>query len=517
MVGESSDRTRSFRASRCAALLLAILLAPGCTGRDSSVPPLTADVPLHLEEHLDAATITGSEASGDLLDPVEWRFDEPQPDWQPVVTMNPNMMPVQVERTDDALRLTLDESNWNPRGNPRGGIAVELPGWSGRNWGSILVRARASNGVDSFAVGFNTRSVAPGTAGASVPYAFTSVSTDVVNDGTVVTYLLQPRQGGWGGSWNRLGLWLAANGPATFEVLSISVIPTEADYADAPAGTRSVSLGLVGRQALYSHAPGRIDYRVVVPPAGRLDVGLGVLREDVPVTFRIAVTPDGWRFPDGTVFVKHFERDGIRLETRVIQLNMKLGFVAATYVWDGNDAVLAHEPRTVGSWTTLSPQDCGMCHNENTGFVLGVNARQLHRGDQLARMEGLDMFAAPLAPSWMEQPRLVGPDGEGSLETRVRSYLDANCAQCHRPGGVRAAFDARFTTPLEKQGLIHGKLLQLREEMPGVERLIVPGKPQQSMLWRRLTATDKRMPPLGIRVHDSRAIGLLSDWITQLR
>ncbi len=293
MVGESSDRTRSFRASRCAALLLAILLAPGCTGRDSSVPPLTADVPLHLEEHLDAATVTGSEASGDLLDPVEWRFDEPQPDWQPVVTMNPNMMPVQVERTDDALRLTLDESNRNPRGNPRGGIAVELPGWSGRNWGSILVRARASNGVDSFAVGFNTRSVAPGTAGASVPYAFTSVSTDVVNDGTVVTYLLQPRQGGWGGSWNRLGLWLAANGPATFEVLSISVIPTEADYADAPAGTRSVSLGLVGRQALYSHAPGRIDYRVVVPPAGRLDVGLGVLREDVPATFRIAATPDG--------------------------------------------------------------------------------------------------------------------------------------------------------------------------------------------------------------------------------
>ncbi len=39
------------------------------------------------------------------------------------------------------------------------------------------------------------------------------------------------------------------------------------------------------------------------------------------------------------------------------------------------------------------------------------------------------------------------------------SYLDANCSQCHRPGGTVAYFDARFDTPLEQQSLVDGKVL----------------------------------------------------------
>ena len=38
-------RARSFRYFRCAASLLAILFASGCTGLDSGPPPLTAEVP----------------------------------------------------------------------------------------------------------------------------------------------------------------------------------------------------------------------------------------------------------------------------------------------------------------------------------------------------------------------------------------------------------------------------------------------------------------------------------------
>jgi hypothetical protein len=44
-------------------------------------------------------------------------------------------------------------------------------------------------------------------------------------------------------------------------------------------------------------------------------------------------------------------------------------------------------------------------------------------------------------------------DSSASREVRVRSYLDANCAHCHRPGGVPALFDARFSTPLSAQNL----------------------------------------------------------------
>ena len=64
MIRESSGRTRSLRALRCAALLLTVLLAPSCTGQNSSPPPLTADMPLHLEEHLDGATIVTLSGGG---------------------------------------------------------------------------------------------------------------------------------------------------------------------------------------------------------------------------------------------------------------------------------------------------------------------------------------------------------------------------------------------------------------------------------------------------------------------
>jgi arylsulfatase A-like enzyme len=47
------------------------------------------------------------------------------------------------------------------------------------------------------------------------------------------------------------------------------------------------------RRTLYTHAPGRVEYRVRVPQAGRLDVGLGVLRDDDPVTFRITAAREG--------------------------------------------------------------------------------------------------------------------------------------------------------------------------------------------------------------------------------
>ena len=88
--------------------------------------------------------------------------------------------------------------------------------------------------------------------------------------------------------------------PATLDILSVRVVPKEADYAGAPVGVRMVARESspskkwdAHRRALYTHTPGRIEYRVLVPEAGRLDVGLGVLRDEVPVTFRVRAVPPG--------------------------------------------------------------------------------------------------------------------------------------------------------------------------------------------------------------------------------
>ncbi|MDH4218377.1 MAG: hypothetical protein OEZ52_00775 [Candidatus Aminicenantes bacterium] len=64
------------------ATLLFILLGLNCSGPESDQPLLTAEVPLHLEEHLETATVTGSEVPEDIPQPVIWSFDEVQPEWK---------------------------------------------------------------------------------------------------------------------------------------------------------------------------------------------------------------------------------------------------------------------------------------------------------------------------------------------------------------------------------------------------------------------------------------------------
>jgi hypothetical protein len=91
-------------------LPVALLTLPllSCSGLPSDSPVLTADMPLHLEEHIDAATIVGSEVPSEVPQPIEWRFDEPQPAWTSE-GLPAFLRPVQT-RTEDALRLSVEES-----------------------------------------------------------------------------------------------------------------------------------------------------------------------------------------------------------------------------------------------------------------------------------------------------------------------------------------------------------------------------------------------------------------------
>ncbi len=106
-------------------LLLPSVLCLGC----GQPAPLTADMPLHPEDHLDAATVVGSEVPADAPTVLEWHFDEPQDDWKPFVPPgNPTTDPVDVTQLDDALRVTMTGST---RGPPwAGGLVLEVPDWN---------------------------------------------------------------------------------------------------------------------------------------------------------------------------------------------------------------------------------------------------------------------------------------------------------------------------------------------------------------------------------------------------
>jgi len=276
--------------------LVIMLLAFSCSGPESDQPLLTADVPLHLEEHLEDAKIEGSEVPEDVPALVEWRFDEPQPDWKPVVPLRPSIKPLKVRRTEDALQLILTEVNRDHLLRMVvGGIYIDLPGWHREHWAYVLVRARTSDKIRDFFIGHNLREQPAAFSSYPMPFRNASEEVPVINDGSVQTYLTRADWSWkeWKGPWKQLGVWFVAAEPASIDILSVSVIPKEASHAGAPAGVSTEVRSNAYRRTLYTHVPGRLEYKVRVPKAGRIDVGLGVLRKDVPVTFRITAKSKG--------------------------------------------------------------------------------------------------------------------------------------------------------------------------------------------------------------------------------
>ena len=294
-----------------------------CSGSPPDSVILTADVPLHLEEHLEAATLVGSEVPAEVPSAVEWRFDEPQPEWKPAVPWNPTLAPAELTRTDDALRVTLTEATRDPSrpGNEVGaGLYVDLPDWRPEDWAYVLVRARASEEAEEIGLGFNLKEGSGTASDNRFPFRFFGEFVDMFNDGSVQTYLLRADWSGgqWEGPWQQLGLWVDAKEPTHIDILSVQVIPKEANYSAAPAGVREEVRSRAYRRTLYTHAPGRLEYRVRVPEAGRLDLGLGVLREDAPVTFRIAAAPDG---ADAEILLEETYADKERWAQRSVDLS----------------------------------------------------------------------------------------------------------------------------------------------------------------------------------------------------
>lgn len=102
-----------------------------------------------------------------------------------------------------------------------------------------------------------------------------------------------------------------------------------------------------------------------------------------------------------------------------------------------------------------------------------------------------------------------------SLEKRARSYLDTNCANCHRPGGVPAVWDGRYDTPLTSQNIIYG----LVNNTLGLAspRVVVPQDPSRSVMHYRINRVGaNQMPPLARNLVDDAGAQLLADRINEL-
>ncbi|MCB0836174.1 MAG: PQQ-dependent sugar dehydrogenase, partial [Bacteroidetes bacterium] len=260
-----------------------------------------------------------------------------------------------------------------------------------------------------------------------------------------------------------------------------------------------------------------------------------------------------WEFPIGAVLIKHFEmvldetNPSIRtkLETRFLVHGTDDKYYGLTYKWrsDQSDADLLAtsdiDTFTVATsgfprqeiWEYPSRDACKFCHNEAAKGVLGPITRQLNNeiyypatgrtANQLITLEHLGIFSPSLDTSASNLASILTSknkyDMSASLEERARTYLDANCSSCHRPGtGNRGVFDARLQVPLEAQGFIYGNVSDEIGVTGG--KVIIPGDLERSLLFKRLNDVHSgiAMPPLAKNKIDSAGVELIKEWILDI-
>jgi uncharacterized repeat protein (TIGR03806 family) len=324
--------------------------------------------------------------------------------------------------------------------------------------------------------------------------------------------------------------------------------------------------GIITSTKDHQVAPGLIPYSVNAQLWGDHSVkdrflgipGLGQIGfDEITYPQPSPGAPPGWRFPDGTVLVKTFSIDmergnpksRKRLETRVLHFQQFPGtqeygdqyWRGYTYVWNDaqTDAELLDER---GADTLLkikvgdqvveqnyrfpSRAECTLCHTNAAKFALGVSTMQMNRdhdyggvvANQLATLEHLGVFTKPLPAPPDKLPRLVDYDDEtATVEQRARSYLHSNCAHCHMKwGGGNAEFKLLATLDVKDMGIVNVPPAHGAFGIDGAN-LLVPGSPEKSLILHRMALTGLgRMPHVGSRVVDERAVRLVREWIKAL-
>jgi glucose/arabinose dehydrogenase len=116
-------------------------------------------------------------------------------------------------------------------------------------------------------------------------------------------------------------------------------------------------------------------------------------------------------------------------------------------------------------------------------------------------------------------PRMVDPtDPKEDLTARAKSWLHANCSQCHvEAGGGNARMELEFTTALDKMRIVDEKPVHATFDLRD-PRLVAPGSPERSVLLKRAGARGpNQMPPLSTSRADEAGLALLREWVLSLK
>lgn len=309
---------------------------------------------------------------------------------------------------------------------------------------------------------------------------------------------------------------------------------------------------------------------------------------DYATKYRFVFVPDGetatysehevMDFPKGTVLTKTFalpsdtaNRDGEEeiIETRLL-IKREAGWVALPYYWENeNDArllitglslpaELTHDGNLMSfNYGMPKASQCTACHailtdGSKTFLPIGPKARFLNwdmdYGDgeptnQLAKWADAGILIDVPADKTTIATAAIFSDNDDpatmtadEVELAARSYLDINCAHCHRaeltlPEGYSGAaggsgLNIEFNRDMEanptKFGVCSAPLAGGLPTEPGETSThpydVVPGYPEVSYLPYRMNTNNSRhrMPELGRATIHTEGVSLIKEWIERM-
>jgi uncharacterized repeat protein (TIGR03806 family) len=252
-------------------------------------------------------------------------------------------------------------------------------------------------------------------------------------------------------------------------------------------------------------------------------------------------------FPTGAVLIKNFYYNNVQpgnvtriIETRVM-IKKESGWIFAEYVW--NDQQTEATLQMDGSFTPISwidaagatqstsyriPSDveCLICHKTVTNAVpIGTKPQNLNADypfaegtkNQLAKWIEKGYLNASI-PSEIETV-VDYKDVSKSLDLRVRSYVDINCAHCHKTDSHCDYRPMRFAFSESHIPQNMGICVPPDQIINSTLTTIVsPSNIERSMMHFRMNTTSEevRMPIVGRTMIHQEGVELIEQWINSL-
>ncbi len=250
-------------------------------------------------------------------------------------------------------------------------------------------------------------------------------------------------------------------------------------------------------------------------------------------------------FPTGSVLIKNFYYENIlpNLNSKILETRLMYkkedGWHFAKYVWNDEqtEATFSNEGSFVNlSWlegnqtkTTNyripSQAECFTCHNKfGTPLPIGPKPQNLNKNynytdetsNQLSKWISLGYLENNLPPSIVST--VDWADESQPLDTRVRSYLDINCAHCHSEQSYCEYRPMRFAFNENDDDTNIGICVTPDTQVAPYTKIIVPNNIGLSLLHFRISTTQEqyRMPLLGRTIKHEEGVRLIEQWINSL-